>query len=568
MNNPQHYQPLSHALQPFPASSSNTQPVYDSSHMYNSKRQDEYSHSNREEEEEEEDDPDDGDEGLVEEQLNRNEPDLQGNHTPPAPVSSNGNLQTAQNTQQGQQNVQEPERKRRPGRPRGSKNRKPRVANQGTTKPDAYLSHPPNTQPLATAQHPDVNSENKQFYEFQWRILNLCAEFYGAAEELVKGTSGHVLAQCYQSAPTGNNDPIKMLVEAKRVCDALLANPSQFALNPTNPSYSNSQHVSTAQGTSIQSSPSASGSTNKAPTTPTTVITNPQSFVVSLGAQAPYPHAQYPYFPPTAAQYPTAYYHHLSYAPPPGTAFYPQPPQVLAPQTQGAATTSVSSPMTTTPGTLTSIPSSGVLNQGAWSEEETEKLRKLAEESRSIGSSGEIEWDWVVNQYGNGRTRHQILIKATSLGLKESSSRGLKRRRDAEDDVSPSTAPPPPRPSSSSNVNTVANGSAQPSASPAQSHATSTPLDSPAMQNQRPSTSKGSTTSSAPSNLPWPMPTVAVNTPSPVITSSTVGQDQQRPAYYRLRPSQDATKTLSHHFMYQPNGNNITGSRFSKENGK
>jgi hypothetical protein len=30
-----------------------------------------------------------------------------------------------------------------------------------------------------------VTAQNQQYYEFQWRLLNLCAEFYGAAEELV-----------------------------------------------------------------------------------------------------------------------------------------------------------------------------------------------------------------------------------------------------------------------------------------------------------------------------------------------------------------------------------------------
>ena len=46
-------------------------------------------------------------------------------------------------------------------------------------------------------------------------------------------------------------------------------------------------------------------------------------------------------------------------------------------------------------------------NQGAWSEEETEKLKKLAEESKTQGShdNGEIDWDWVCNAWGPGRTR-------------------------------------------------------------------------------------------------------------------------------------------------------------------
>jgi len=161
---------------------------------------------------------------------------------------------------------------------------------------------------------------------------------------------------------------------------------------------------------------------------------------------------------------------------------------------------------------------------------------------------GEIEWDWVISQYGNSRTRHQILIKATALGLKESSSRGVKRRRETEDDMGSNAPPPAP-----SNAHSTA-----PAASPAHSNATSTPVDSPALQHQqRP------TLPSTPSNLPWPMPTVAVNTPSPVITTSTIGQDQQRTSYYRPRPSQDANK---HNYMYQPT--NGTGPRLNKENGK
>ena len=30
-----------------------------------------------------------------------------------------------------------------------------------------------------------MSQQNQQFYEFQWRALNLCSEFYNAAEELV-----------------------------------------------------------------------------------------------------------------------------------------------------------------------------------------------------------------------------------------------------------------------------------------------------------------------------------------------------------------------------------------------
>ncbi|KAF8415007.1 hypothetical protein L210DRAFT_3432899, partial [Boletus edulis BED1] len=117
----------------------------------------------------------------------------------------------------------------------------------------------------------------------------------------------------------------------------------------------------------------------------------------------------------SAPAYPTApYYGYSGYS-----SFYPSIP---APQAGPSTSTGSNGPAGPIPG------SAG--NQGAWSDEETEKLKKLAEEHRN--ANGEIAWDALCEKWGNSRTRHQILIKATSLGLKESSSRGTKRRRDTE----------------------------------------------------------------------------------------------------------------------------------------
>ena len=72
--------------------------------------------------------------------------------------------------------------------------------------------------------------------------------------------------------------------------------------------------------------------------------------------------------------------------------------------------------------------------------------------------------------------RHQILIKATALGLKESSSRGVKRRReDAPGEV--------PAVSSVPSTSTVSNVMGMPSTS-SPSHSGSTPAASPALQNK------------------------------------------------------------------------------------
>jgi hypothetical protein len=143
---------------------------------------------------------------------------------------------------------------------------------------------------------------------------------------------------------------------------------------------------------------------NSAPST-STVITNPQTFVVPLGTQpapATYPHPQYPsMYPPT--QYPTApYYAFPGYAPP-GTTFYPPaPPQPQLQQQMHLQQPQQSQTQTTMVSATSAAPG---INQGSWSDEETERLRKFAEQSRSVGTSGEIEWDWVVHQWGTGRTR-------------------------------------------------------------------------------------------------------------------------------------------------------------------
>jgi hypothetical protein len=185
--------------------------------------------------------------------------------------------------------------------------------------------------------------------------------------------------------------------------------------------------------------------------------------------------------------------------------------------------------------------------------------------------------------------RHQILIKATSLGLKESSSRGIKRRRDT--DSGPTTTGAETCNSNSAPPTSAPTILPATSASPAVSHTTSTPVASPIIHQQRiPSSSNTQSTTPAPPappttavNLPWPMPTVAVNTPSPVLgSSSSSGQTEpQRTSYYRnpqgekemfsssssSSPKRTGRRETEIRYMFQPNGNG-SGSRLGKENGR
>jgi len=218
-------------------------------------------------------------------------------------------------------------------------------------------------------------------------------------------------------------------------------------------------------------------------------------------------------------------------------------------------------------------------NQGAWSEEETKRLKKLAEEHRN--GNGEIVWDALCEKWGNSRTRHQILIKATSLGLKESSSRGTKRRRETDGQLErpPPGAPTPtstdapqqtPAPNSvptptpqstqgtstSPTPSTPAPGSTQ--ASPAIRHAQTQ------QQQQQPQPPPPPPPVHQQGRLPYPMPTVA-STTSPVISTLATPLDRSGGGnYYRTRPPNQAAPGMkpsgsTHQFIYQPNGGRREG---------
>ncbi|KAL1687500.1 hypothetical protein GGG16DRAFT_127915 [Schizophyllum commune] len=519
-----HYQEISHALNPVGATSAGYPP-----NMYHRQM----SPIRRDEEEEE-------DESMVEDHLQHKEIEhhASGPSSPP-PATTAAPHQTYAPPEATQPEVPV---KRRPGRPRGSKTKKKTQPAEGSA------SAPAPTPAPAPAPLPEVNAQNQQYYEFQWRVLNLCAEFYGAAEELLKATPPLVLAQCYQMPPANPVDPMNMVREAKRICDSLLQNPQRLLTQPPPPMYPTLPMFYSQQSTGT---PSVSA----AP--PAAVINNPQSFVVPMGSQpATYP--QYTAPPSGSYTYP---YSIPPFYPPTATPSAPVPP---APPSHSAASTGA--------------------NQGGWSEEEVQKLKRLHEESKAQQFTEDQTWDWVIQQYGPTRTRHQILIKATSLGLKESSGKGPKRqRRNSDGEYQPAghsetTAPP----ASAGPSNTMRSPTNQ-----------STPSDSPAVQHQPPPTTQlqqappsqsqqqgpqrplqpppTSTPVSATSSrgMPWPMPTVASTTTSPIISTAATPDPQRTSisssSYYRPRPPQSESPNTSaqvgaYSYNYRMNG--------ARENGR
>ncbi|PCH42284.1 hypothetical protein WOLCODRAFT_89730 [Wolfiporia cocos MD-104 SS10] len=383
-----------------------------------------------------------------------------------------------------------------------------------------------------------------------------------------KAASPIVIAQCYQMGPATKIDPLAMIAEAKR-----LANPSQLVGNPPPAVYSMPTYPT-------MPAPTATPSTTSS--TPGPVINQPQSFVMSLGnasmpppAHAPPPQPYYPpHMYPATARYPTAPYY--SYPTQPTTPYYPPPPQTTPTPTHSTPTPAPA-PSTSTSGTISTFnAATGTAapggQQGTWSEEETDRLRKLAEQSKEMGGAqnkGEIEWDWVVQQWGNSRTRHQILLKATSMGLKESTTRGTKRRREAEanDSTNEHTATPASQTAqtvqsaqNAQTTQTVTTATTTPTIAPASIQTQPAPTTiptpasasfvaatnaSPTITTQRPPSSTTPTTiapartttqpNTTTPTMPWPMPTVAANTPSPVLASASI--DQRNSMYRPTRPT-------------------------------
>ncbi|PSR72947.1 hypothetical protein PHLCEN_2v11184 [Hermanssonia centrifuga] len=212
------YQPLSAALHPPQQQPNRSQQhpgyQYPPGHAQPSAASNGIHHNNREEEEEEEDE----DEDIVEEELEQHNRDHQSPSTHSSPrvaaahaaksigyvadlhssciltfliylsrphlvgTSTQYNLQVAASSHDANQDGGD-DSKRKPGRPRGSRNRKPRAPANSSTKAPANSQHPGFYQyPPAPA---GAVAQNQQFYEFQWRALNLCSEFYNAAEELI-----------------------------------------------------------------------------------------------------------------------------------------------------------------------------------------------------------------------------------------------------------------------------------------------------------------------------------------------------------------------------------------------
>jgi hypothetical protein len=145
-----------------------------------------------------------------------------------------------------------------------------------------------------------------------------------------------------------------------------------------------------------QPQPMAPPPAQPAPANNGQVISQPQSFVVPMGGTP-----QYSMYgaPGTSAYYPYGYaapYYGASTASAPGAMSHSTTPTKQPEQNGSTAHLN--------PNITSSLAGVGS-NQGAWSDDETARLKKLSEQSREAGHSGDAAWDWVVQQWGQSRTR-------------------------------------------------------------------------------------------------------------------------------------------------------------------
>lgn len=167
-----------------------------------------------------------------------------------------------------------------------------------------------------------------------------------------------------------------------------LETPSKLISNPPPPMYS---MPPTYYAPQPYMAPPPVASTSGKPGQPG-IINQPQSFALPIapGVYAP-------------SQYPPSY--HYQYPGYPASAYYAmqsqqqqhQPPQ----QSQASPVPSGSSEAHIVSSTVAGVGS----NQGTWSDEETDRLKKLAQDSKDAGLNGDPAWDWIVAQWGKTRTR-------------------------------------------------------------------------------------------------------------------------------------------------------------------
>lgn len=181
----QHYQPLSHALQHPLAQSPPVYPPYDQSQQIAPVQHAHQQLSNQRQEEEEDDEDDMADDDPPRSPIQNKSGGCVNTLLEILSVNLIRLVESVMNGAQSDLKSAQPDgevkSKRGPGRPKGSRStKKPNSKAAGSM--HNFSQYPP---PPVIPQEAGLHQQHQEYYKFQWRTLNLCAEFYSAAEELI-----------------------------------------------------------------------------------------------------------------------------------------------------------------------------------------------------------------------------------------------------------------------------------------------------------------------------------------------------------------------------------------------
>ncbi|KAF8339586.1 uncharacterized protein EI90DRAFT_2966733 [Cantharellus anzutake] len=358
--------------------------------------------------------------------------------------------------------------KRKRGRPKGSKTKKPKL-DASTTNASQQQQSTPQSGSSSTAQQtapaaptfsasserqpssrttesassrptvpmPQSNVNMQEVFEFHWKAMHMCMDFCQAASDLIAGTPEAVLSYALSSNKKVN--PMQAINEAKAICDAFIADPSIF-MDEAGTGTPASLPTSTPRVSLATIPPpppwQKGGAKSSATAGPTTSTASAPTKKASASQRSSDP-SESPSLPPA---FPNGQYQAASSS---------SPAQSESPQTQQTTTTSSQPsgfpgpPAPMHPGqavAFNSMKQSPMLHGGTWTAEDVQKLKDIVDQYKGGDVQKEVDWDWVVNQFGVSKTRHQILIKATQMGLKPSGTNGARRRKSLPEGSGPEHA--------------------------------------------------------------------------------------------------------------------------------
>ncbi|WVQ75015.1 hypothetical protein IAR50_004623 [Cryptococcus sp. DSM 104548] len=235
--------------------------------------------------------------------------------------------------------------------------------------------------------------KDREVLRFQKNVLSIAAEFYMGLAALFDETDRDVIKLGMTRAGMGHDESLQDIVnDMKELCGRLMVRKNAI-LDTTESPKSDSGNTPFASDSALLQASTAM----RPPPVPQTMSPGKKRKTPDSPSTPRSP------LPPTIPATPAS----------PAKLLFTNPNAVLA---------SLPDP--------SSLPQPGKVIHGPWKTAEVNRLQGLVEISRGAedGAPKEhVDWTWVVANFGPSRNRHQVLIKAVELGLRETSTHYSRR---------------------------------------------------------------------------------------------------------------------------------------------